>query len=520
MSTGTEASADAGVKKKGLIRSEDWLAIILGGILLLGALAASATRPDKQPEERLKKIDTASERLKALRASSESQVDADTQKAIKSGEKDLAKLKAGFYSNPAKPYVAKLDSWKANPAEAFYVKEEIVKDGKKEKKETLILPGVAGALAICLVLFVIGAVLLGEPLLPSVVAFAAMAVLTTISLILTGQDTVKYYNFEYPIWALLVGMLISNTIGTPSFLRPAIRTELYIKTGLVLLGAGVLLSRLLTLGVPGILVSWVVTPITLITTYIFGQHVLRMPSKSLNMVISADMSVCGVSAAIATGAACKAKKEELSLAIGISLAFTAVMMVVMPLFIKWVGMDPVLAGVWLGGTIDSTGAVAAAGKILGDIALDAAVTIKMIQNILIGVVSFGVAVYWVSYVERTETSQRPDVKEIWYRLPKFVLGFVGASVLFSWIYSQGLQGQALAGSVTGVTETVREYLFCLAFVAIGLETNFVELSRYLKDGKAITLYVCGQTLNLALTLLMAWIMFFHVFPQAAEALKR
>jgi uncharacterized membrane protein YadS len=230
------------------------------------------------------------------------------------------------------------------------------------------------------------------------------------------------------------------------------------------------------------------------------------------------MSVCGVSAAIATAAACKAKKEELSLAIGISLSFTVIMMVVMPAIIRAAGMSEVLGGAWLGGTIDSTGAVAAAGGMLGDTALAVAATVKMIQNILIGVVAFGVAVYWVMYVERTPGA-RPSVMEIWYRFPKFVLGFVAASIVFSLIYSTGISGRVLAETaIDGTTEILRGWFFCLAFVSIGLETNFREFSQYLKGGKALVLYVCGQTLNLALTLLMAWIMFEKVFPQAAASL--
>src|SRR5690606_3004756 len=139
-----------------------------------------------------------------------------------------------------------------------------------------------------------------------------------------------------------------------------------IKTGLVLLGAEILLGQLVALGLPGIFVAWIVTPIVLVSTFAFGQRVLGIRSKSLNMVISADMSVCGVSAAIATAAACRAKKEELSLAIGMSLTFTVVMMVLMPAAIRALGMSDVLGGAWMGGTIDSTGAVAAAGGILGE----------------------------------------------------------------------------------------------------------------------------------------------------------
>ena len=237
-------------------------------------------------------------------------------------------------------------------------------------------------------------------------AFSVVFWLATLAYVLAGQSVIKAYNLEYALWALLVGLIISNTVGTPAYLKPATLTEFYIKTGLVLLGAEVLMSRLLALGLPGIFVAWVVTPIVLISTYIFGQKVLKMESRSLNMVISADMSVCGVSAAIATAAACKAKKEELSLAIGMSLSFTVIMMVVMPAMIRAVGMDEILGGAWLGGTIDSTGAVAAAGAMLGDRALEVAATVKMIQNILIGVTAFCVAIYWVTFVER-DPSGRP-----------------------------------------------------------------------------------------------------------------
>ncbi len=313
----------------------------------------------------------------------------------------------------------------------------------------------------------------------------------------------------------MVGLVISNTVGTPAWLRPAVRTEFYIKTGLVLLGAEVLFHRLLSLGVPGVFVAWVVTPVVLISTYVFGQRVLKIPSKSLNMVISADMSVCGVSAAVATAAACRAKREELTLAIGLSLSFTVIMMVVLPAVIQAVGMGPILGGAWIGGTIDSTGAVAAAGGMLGDSALAVAVTIKMIQNILIGAVAFGVAVYWVTYVDRDASGARPSLMEVWRRFPKFILGFLAASLLFSAIAAGSEEGSAVVAAATsGTSKVLRGWLFCFAFVSIGLETNFRELRPYLEGGKPLVLYLCGQSLNLVLTLAMAWLMFVKVFPNA------
>jgi len=419
---------------------------------------------------------------------------------VAAGGKDSSLL-AGWLGKPG--------SWTANPLDAFTVKKANV------------LPGVAGVFLVSLIAFGIGAAVMRKQLLPFVAGFCLVFLLSLLALVLAGQSVIKYYNLEYALWALLVGLLISNTVGTPSWLRSAACTEFYIKTGLVLLGAEILVGRLLALGLPGVFVSWVVTPIVLIGTFWFGQRVLRMTSPTLNIVIAADMSVCGVSAAIATAAACKAKRSELSLAIGLSLTFTVIMMVVMPVAIRAMGMSNVLGGAWLGGTIDATGAVAAAGAILGEDALAVAATVKMIQNILIGVVAFGVAVYWVTRVERQEGGARPSLMEIWHRFPKFILGFVAASVIFSWLAASSADGERVVDAVLGHTgATLRTWFFCLAFVSIGLETNFRELSAYMKGGKPLVLYLVGQTFNLCLTLLMAWLMFEKVFPHAADALQK
>lgn len=408
-------------------------------------------------------------------------------------------------TSPLKNWLVKPGKWSGNPIEAFY----------KSDKETL-LPGLFGVFVVSLIVFGGGLTAMNKPAVPFVRGFGAVFLLAILAYVLAGQELVRHYNLEYALWALGIGLVISNTVGTPEFIKPALRTEFYIKTGLVLLGAGVLFSRLLSLGVPGIFVAWVVTPIVLISTYIFGQKVLKIESRSLNMVISADMSVCGVSAAIATAAACRAKKEELSFAIGLSLTFTVIMMIVLPAVITALGLSPALGGAWLGGTIDATGAVAAAGGMLGDEALQVAATIKMIQNILIGVTAFGVAVYWVARVEQADAGTRPNAMEIWYRFPKFVLGFVAASIVFSILYKTLPGGDVLVSTMHAGTKTLRGWFFCLAFVSIGLETDFRKLTHFLKGGKPLILYLCGQTLNLILTFAMAWLMFEVVFKDAIE----
>ena len=170
----------------------------------------------------------------------------------------------------------------------------------------------------------------------------------------------------------------------------------------------------------------------------------------------------------------------------------------------------------MGGTIDATGAVAAAGAFLGDRALYVAATIKMIQNVLIGVIAFFVAVYWTVRIDNVP-GQRVPATEIWHRFPKFVLGFIGASIIFSLLYqSLGSDaGYALVdhGAIRGMSRIFRGWFFCLAFVSIGLATNFRELKEQFSGGKPLILYVCGQSFNLILTLLMAYIMFYKVFPE-------
>jgi uncharacterized integral membrane protein (TIGR00698 family) len=409
--------------------------------------------------------------------------------------------------NPLQPLFAKLGKWDANPWDGFI-------DGDRS-----LLPGLLGVFLISLVVFGAAARAMGCRWIRFAGGFCVVFLLAVLAFVLAGQKVIAYYNLEYVLWALLVGLMISNSVGTPRWMRSAACTEFYIKTGLVLLGAEVLFHRLLALGLPGICVAWTVTPIVLITTFWFGQRILRIESPSLNMVISADMSVCGVSAAIATGAACKAKRSELSLAIGMSLSFTVVMMVVLPAVIKAMGISNVLGGAWIGGTIDSTGAVVAAGEILGDDARDVAATVKMIQNVLIGVVAFFVAVYWVLYVDRSDQTQRPRAIEIWHRFPKFILGFLGASIVFSLLIGVLSNGQAVVDATLDGSKILRAWFFCFGFVSIGLQSNFRELASHLKGGKPLILYVVGQSFNLCLTLLMAWLVFEKVFPHVTQLLQ-
>ena len=426
----TAADGDGAVPRRGLLTSEDWWAIWLGGLLIAVAALGLLTG------------------------------------------------------------VAGVGRWTANPLTAF--------DGRVAG---LAMLGLGLALVTGL-----AAQAMGGRLIRHQAGFFGLFGLAVLAYALANQTGIRAAGVGYAFWALALGLVVSNTAGVPGWLKPAVRGELYIKTGLVLLGAEILFNRILTLGPPGLLVAWLVTPVVILFMYRFGTRVLKMASPSLVIVIAAATSVCGVSAAIATAAAARAKKDELTLAVSMTLIFTVLMMIVMPLGIRAVGMDPIVGGAWIGGTVDATGAVVAAGAMLGEEAGQVAAVVKMIQNILIGVVAFLVAVCWVTRVDAPGTSTRPPAVEIWNRLPKFILGFLGASLLFSFVLTPALGDDAVAG-IIDLTSDLRGWLFCLAFVSIGLDSNFRALAGQVAGGRPIQLYVVGQAFNLVLTLLAVWLAF-------------
>ncbi|WP_293115594.1 putative sulfate exporter family transporter [Moorena sp. SIO4G3] len=168
-------------------------------------------------------------------------------------------------------------------------------------------------------------------------------------------------------------------------------------------------------------------------------------------------------------------------------------------------MNELVSGAWLGGTIDSTGAVVAAGETVGEIAGQAAALVKMIQNMLIGVIAFAIALFWVFCVEREPNAPKPQMRELWVRLPKFILGFIAASLLVSFVFIP-LMGMDTVKGILSQTKTYRGWLFCIAFLSIGLDSNFRDLGTQLQGGKPMILYLVGQSFNIVLTLAIAWLM--------------
>ncbi len=360
-------------------------------------------------------------------------------------------------------------------------------------------------------LFGIGVKLQGEKLRKFIPAFLLLFVIAVIVRMVSAEFTLKKY-LEWAFWALFIGLLISNTVGVPKWLKPAIRTEFYIKTGLVVFGFSVLFSNIAKFGLYGLGIAWGVTPVVIIFMWWFGNKVLKMTNKPLIMTLSAATSVCGTSAAIATGAASGVKKEDLSVAISISIIFTILMMVFEPMIIEWTGMGQIMGGALIGGTVDSTGAVVLAGSALGPEAEQVASLVKMIQNILIGFIAFFVAIFFARKVDKTGKSE-VKASEIWVRFPKFILGFIGASIIASIIFVPAF-GADQTSAVNKVLGQYKDWAFVLAFTSIGLDTNFKQIAKSMQGGKVLWLYVVGQTFNIILTFAVVWLLLSgKVFPQ-------
>ena len=352
-------------------------------------------------------------------------------------------------------------------------------------------------------LFTVGVKLQGGKVKEYLPAFAALFVLAVTVRLISAEFTLNRY-LEWAFWALITGLLISNTVGVPAWLRPAIRTEFYIKTGLVVMGFSVLFSNIAKFGLYGLGIAWLVTPIVIIFMWWFGTRILKIDNKPLVITIASATSVCGTSAAIATGAAAGAKKNDLGIAISISIIFTILMMVFEPMIIKAVGMNELMGGALIGGTVDSTGAVVLAGNALGPEGEQAAVLVKSIQNILIGFIAFFVALFFATKVEKN-SDRKVGASEIWTRFPKFIIGFFVASLVASFVV-QPLAGSADVKAINTVLDQYKNWAFVLAFTSIGLDTNFREIIKQLHGGKVLWLYVVGQIFNIFLTFLAVWLL--------------
>lgn len=305
---------------------------------------------------------------------------------------------------------------------------------------------------------------------------------------------------ESVFFAVAFGLLISNTVGVPAWMKPALQSEFYVKIGLVLLGTTVIFGEIMQAGALGLIQALVVV----IAVWNFGFWIARKlgVDKEMSTMLASAVSICGVSAAIATCGAIKGDSKKLSYVISLVLVVAIPMMYFMPYLAQWMGLSPEVAGAWLGGTIDTTGAVVASGSVLGETAEKYSVIVKFSQNVLLGLAAFAISIYWSYRGEKRE--EKPTAGVLWERFPKFVLGFIAASLIFS--FAMDVE---TAKSIGKVTKNLQGVFFSIAFVCIGLETRFKDIfNKSFK--KPLWGFLIAQAFNIVLTLGVAYLLFNHI----------
>jgi uncharacterized membrane protein YadS len=330
----------------------------------------------------------------------------------------------------------------------------------------------------------------------AVVVFA----LAWIAQVLAAQSQIKAYGLEYVIFALALGLFWSYVLPQPAWLVAAVRTEFFIKIGIVLLGAGMLFGDLVKAGAPGLIQALLVIPVVWRITFWLARA-LKVDDE-FGVMLSTAVSICGVSAAIAACGAIQGNKKKLSYVTSVVLLCAVPMMILMPWCVKWMGLSEAVGGAWLGGTLDTSGSVLAATEMVGETASKVGTVVKLSQNVLIGVAAFVISLWW-TWRERAADGRtaRPGFGVIWERFPKFVLGFVAASLVFSFVIPPDV-----VKSCEKPLKGLREVWFAAAFVCIGLETHFRDLAQ-LGGGRPALAFLGGQAANIVWTLILAWLLF-------------
>ncbi len=312
-----------------------------------------------------------------------------------------------------------------------------------------------------------------------------------------GGRGVTQNPLEYPLVAVALG-LVANAIlrgaKAHAFIRPGIRTELFLKAGLILMAAGLNINVIMKDGAGGLLQALIlVTSVFFFTWWLATRF--GVPPQ-LKAVMACAISICGVSAAIAAAGAVLAKKKEITYVTALVIVTALPLMVLLPWIAHAVGLSETVAGAWFGGNIDTTAAVVGAGTLYGEVAQQTASVVKMAQNALIGVVAFLLATYFVVRVER-KPDERPSAGVIWQRFPKFILGFVLVSILAS--------TGVLTGNAVIVLKALSKWAFAAAFLCIGLELSVRELGAM--GWRPVVVYLFATVFNTVLALGAAWLIF-------------
>jgi uncharacterized membrane protein YadS len=385
------------------------------------------------------------------------------------------------------------------------------------------LPNYLALFAVFALLFGMGVAALGQSLARFLPAFLALFAASLLILTVSAWSEASRYSLEAPLLALALGLLVSNTVPLPAWFQSGLRVEVYIKVGIVLLGATLPLTLLVWAGPVAVAQASTVSLVTFFTLFLAGKALGL--DKRFAAVLGVGGAVCGVSAAIAAGGAVRAQREHTSMAITLVVLWAIVMIFVLPFASRGLDLSTAVAGAWIGTSEFADAAGIAAAQAYGDAARDAggaiagapdaavqAFTLMKVvgRDIWIGIWAFVLA--WIAATRWNRSEEgvqaKADVREIWARFPKFVIGFVLASALITWItsrYSLADYRRIVAPDLVAPVSTLRTWAFTFCFLSIGLTTRLRSLATI--GWRPLLAFTAGVAVNLA----TGYVLSVHVF---------
>ena len=377
---------------------------------------------------------------------------------------------------------------------------------------------IAAFFIIALLLLYVGNILLKRPTKGLIRSFIVIFAISLLAQWIAKIETVKYYGLEAVFFSVLFGLLIRNLFRIPEWLKPAIQGEFFIKIGVVCLGATVLFSDVMKSGAAGLIQAIVVVGIVWFFAYWLARK-LNI-GQAAAMTLASGCSICGVSACITAAGVADTDKKQLSYIISLVLIIVVPMIYLMPwlasMIVPLFTEDPIvqkeIIGAWIGGTIDTTSGVGASSEMVGDIAQKTAIVVKATQNVLIGFVAFFIALY-LSARSEGKKGYMPSFGIVWEKFPKFILGFVVASAVFSILQTQELLTLDAKSKIieTSMAKTFSNFFFSLSFVCIGMDTRLKEIvSR--ENRRLLFSFIGAQLFNIVVAMFAAWLMFGVVKP--------
>jgi len=365
-----------------------------------------------------------------------------------------------------------------------------------------------------LALFGIALTALGHKARDFVPAFLFLYLVAVLIFVIGQWSEANYYNLEPPLVALLLGLVISNTIGLPRWLDAGFRVEFYVKVGIVLLGATLPFTLILWAGPVAIIQASLVSITTFLVIF-FAARRLGL-DRQLAATLGAGGAVCGVSASIAVAGAVGAKKEYAPIAITVVVLWAIVMIFVLPFIARALNLPTGVAGAWIGTSEFADAAGFAAAQTYGGFAghgvagtADQAVwsftLMKVVgRDVWIGIWAFVLAIISTTRWEPAATGRKPDAAEIWWRFPKFVIGFLLASIIITLVarnYTQAAFTKQVTPVLVAPIKDLRTWAFIFCFLSIGFTTRFRELAH--AGQKPFAAFSIGVAVNVLLGFILS-----------------